>query len=298
MAVGIETVRNSSNAAVWYSEEGMNWIRIPDIGTIFGDEFSQSMANVTAYKDGFVAVGVEKTGAEIRGAVWLSPNGIAWQRVSHTEEAFGGQDLFVSLNEVAVVGETLIAAGSIQLPNENDMDTAVWLSHDAGKTWTRMTDSRSALGDPGATRYQLVSGIAQANNHILLIGTEQNLAGTSPEPYINGVIWQSANGTDWERIYDHKPDYHLQTMSDIIATDLGFVIVGYDTVGEQTQAAAWISTDGQNWTQVPHFESVFGGNGFQKMTSISVGGYGLIAVGTTTEHGDQDAAVWIYVPEK
>jgi hypothetical protein len=298
VAVGFETIDNKNNAAVWFSKDGVNWVRIPEIGTTFGDSNNQIMQHVTAFDNGFVAVGVEKTDTEIRGAVWLSPNGVAWQRVSHTEEAFGGQNLFVSLEEVMSVGTSLIAAGTVQPPNQDDVDASVWVSQDEGESWTRMSSSENALGDQDAIRYQLVSAITRDNDKFLMIGTEQNTSASTSDQYINGIIWKSADGVSWERVYDHKPDYHQQTMMDIIHTELGFVIVGYDQVGDQAQAAAWISPDGVNWTQVPHFESVFGGSGPQRMNAITGGGPGFVAVGTTFENGEQDTAVWIYVPEK
>ncbi len=42
-----------------------------------------------------------------------------------------------------------------------------------------------------------------------------------------------------------------------------------------------------SWSRVPHDEAVFGGAGEQSMSSVTVGGPGLVAVGT-----DGDAAVW------
>ncbi|GAG93996.1 unnamed protein product, partial [marine sediment metagenome] len=59
-------------------------------------------------------------------------------------------------------------------------------------------------------------------------------------------------------------------------------------------AAVWTSTDGVTWMRVPHDEAVFGGDGGQRMLSVTVGGPGLVAVGS--EDGDptgSDAAVWI-----
>lgn len=298
VAVGMESIDNQLNGAVWFSEDGFSWLRIPEVGDMFGDQNNQVMNHVAAFGDGFVAVGIEKTDVEIRGAVWISPNGVAWQRVPHSEEVFGGLTRYVSLEDVQVVGESLLAVGTTQRPDVDDIDAAIWFSHDGGSTWTSISNSEAALGDPGAPRYQLTSAVTQGTGTFLMIGTEVNVSGTAGEQYINGIIWQSADGASWTRIFDHKPDFHQQNMNDIVATDIGFMIVGYESVGEQIQAAAWISPDGATWTQIPFFESVFGGQGIQQMNAIAEAGPGLVAVGSTTENGEQDAAVWVYVPEK
>ena len=298
VAVGMESIDNQTNGAVWFSENGLSWLRIPEVGDTFGNRDNQVMQHVAAFGDGFVAVGVERTDVEIRGAVWVSSNGVAWQRVAHSEEIFGGANSYVALEQVLVVGESLMAIGTTMRPDVDDVDAAVWFSHDGGKTWTPISTAEAALGDPGAPRYQLVSAVSQGSGGFFMVGTEQNVTGTAGEQYINGVIWQSADGATWSRIYDHKPDFHQQTMFDIVNTDIGLIIVGYETVGEQIQAAAWISSDGINWTQIPFFESVFGGAGVQQMNAVADAGPGLVAVGSTTENGEQDAAIWIYVPEK
>ncbi len=298
VAVGMETIDNQSDAAVWFSNDGISWMRIPEIGTVFGDQDNQAMLAVAAIGDGFVAVGWEKTDVEIRGAVWYSTNGVAWQRVEHSEDIFGGLNLYASMEDVRQVGSSLIAIGTLQHPDEDDVDPAVWFSHDEGRTWTRITNSETSLGDQGIVRYQLVSAVVQRNDQFIMVGTEQNVTGTASEQFINGIIWRSVDGLEWERVFDHKPDFHQQTMLDAVSTSLGFFVVGYDLIGEEVQAAAWISTDGLNWMQVPHFESLFGGPGVQRINAVAEAGPGLVAVGISTETGEQDTAIWVYVPEK
>jgi actin-like ATPase involved in cell morphogenesis len=46
------------------------------------------------------------------------------------------------------------------------------------------------------------------------------------------------------------------------------------------------------WARVPADPAVFGGPGQQSMTRVIAGGPGLIAVGSSSNGGDQDAAVW------
>jgi hypothetical protein len=59
----------------------------------------------------------------------------------------------------------------------------------------------------------------------------------------------------------------------------GLVAVGWDTSGGSPDAAVWTSVDGLAWSRVPSDESVFGGEHDQSMSSVAVGGPGLVAVG-------------------
>jgi hypothetical protein len=47
-----------------------------------------------------------------------------------------------------------------------------------------------------------------------------------------------------------------------------------------------------NWSRVPDDEAALGGDGFQMMLGVTVGGPGLVAVGSDFSGGDVDAAVW------
>jgi hypothetical protein len=79
---------------------------------------------------------------------------------------------------------------------------------------------------------------------------------------------------------------------DVTAGGPGLVAVGLGWSGETSNAAVWTSSDGITWSRVPHDEAIFGGEGFQTMQSVTVGGPGLVAVGKDGPAGDQDAAVW------
>jgi len=76
----------------------------------------------------------------------------------------------------------------------------------------------------------------------------------------------------------------------------GFVAVGSDGSDEDGDAAVWTSPDGISWSRVPHDEAGLGGEGAQRMTSVTAGGPGLVAVGSTEYYLDEyvslSAAVW------
>ena len=77
-------------------------------------------------------------------------------------------------------------------------------------------------------------------------------------------------------------------MNSVTAGGPGLVAVGWDGVGDfssvlrdPNSAVVWTSVDGITWSRVPHDEAVFGtADKGQNMTSVTVGGPGLVAVGT------------------
>jgi hypothetical protein len=83
-----------------------------------------------------------------------------------------------------------------------------------------------------------------------------------------------------------------QGMASVTVGGPGLVAVGGAGPGEDREwrAAVWTSPDGITWSRVPHNEALFGR---AIMNSITVGGPGLVAVGTATLDNDDDvAAVW------
>jgi len=92
-------------------------------------------------------------------------------------------------------------------------------------------------------------------------------------------------------------------MKSVTVAGVELIAVGLAGSHSGWDAAVWTSPDGITWSRVPHDESVFGGADSPRMSSVTVGGPGLVAVGWDGS-GDGgfdndfgDAAVWIAVPE-
>lgn len=81
-----------------------------------------------------------------------------------------------------------------------------------------------------------------------------------------------------------------QVMSAVTAGGPGLVAVGWDV--STRSAAVWTSTEGSDWSRVPHDEEAFGGRGDQWMFGVSAGGPGLVAVGAEASGFDRRSAVW------
>lgn len=114
----------------------------------------------------FVAVG-EYLGPEPSPGVWISPDGIAWTRVS---EGLGDG----SIADVAIGEEGLVAVGST-----DSGGAAIWRSPD-GITWS---------SDSTAPESQGLVGVGAGSGQTIVIAGQ-------PGP---ASIWRSDGGTAWER---------------------------------------------------------------------------------------------------
>ena len=65
VAVGVSGLAEL-HPVVWVSPDGLSWIRLPDDESVFGS--GALMRSVTAYDDGFVAVGSDDSGGDADAA--------------------------------------------------------------------------------------------------------------------------------------------------------------------------------------------------------------------------------------
>lgn len=133
----------------------------------------------------------------------------------------------------------------------------------------------------------------------------------------NAAAWTSVDGLTWSRVPHDEAVFGGeggQAMVDVTVGGPGLVAVGGQnvctdrevagredpaTTCEDGNAAVWTSVDGLTWSRVPHDEAVFGGQDSHAMRSVTAGGPGLVAVGSSgplevedRKVGDDDAAVW------
>ena len=265
------------------------WVRVPGIAAIFGGPGDDVMAGVVFGGPGLVAVGSDyvggngSDGGEISdgdAAVWTSTDGVTWTRVPHDEAVFGG-DSFQEMQAVAVLGSTLVAVG---VDNE---DAAVWTSSD-GLNWNRVVAGEAALGGPG---YQAMLRITNGGPGLVAVGLDDPAGDVDWD----AAVWTSPDGVNWTRVPHDEAVFggdRIQVMWGVTAAAEGLVAVGLDRSGGDVDAAAWTSSDGVTWTRVAHDETLFGGDGNQRMLDIVSGDAGLVVVGLDEVDGDSDAAVW------
>ncbi len=149
VAVGADL---DGSAAVWVSDSGTDWTRVPHDASVFGDS---AMSSVTDWGSGLVAVGYRRGGEwydgewlnSVEAAVWTTPDGVTWSRVDMVA-AFDGSEI----SSVANTGSGLVGVGSVAAALGRY--AATWTSTD-GITWALERDSSSSpariLGITAAT---------------------------------------------------------------------------------------------------------------------------------------------------
>ena len=272
---GLVAVGNGENrkvAAVWVSVDGQTWKRIVHDQSDFDGPGGREMESVTAIETGLVAVGVDwhRTSA----AVWWSPDGRDWQRVTRDLPAFSGQRR-QWMESVTAAGPGVVAVGH----DEDRQAAAIWVSVD-GLTWQRITHDQDVFG--GNTELRSVTAGGPG-----LVAAGHDFNRDAP------AFWTSADGLTWQRTTHDEHVFSKRTeLRSVTAGGPGLVAVGHDF--RLDAAALWTSVDGLTWQRVTHDEDVFGSSKDpQDMWSVVVGGPGLVAVGGSWRNR---VTAWYWTP--
>ncbi len=290
---GLVAVGNSASsfetdvdAAVWTSADGVSWSRAPHDESVFGGADRLLMSDVAVGGPGLVAVGSSLSGDDVDAAIWTSSDGVSWSRVPHDALVFGGVGSQV-MSSVTAGGPGLVVVGS---DASGDEDAAVWTSVD-GVSWSRVPHDESVFGGVG---FQSMKSVAAGGPGLVAVGYDGQI------PEHDAAVWTSSDGVSWSRVPHNDAILGgggAQVMFSVAASASGLVAVGDNgPVGDQV-AAVWASLDGVTWIQFPHDEGVFGGLGSQVMSSVAVGGPGLVAVGWQGSSGFIHPAVWLGTAE-
>ena len=148
------------------------------------------ISDVVAGGPGFVAVESE-SGGTFNAAVWTSTDGLAWTRVPHDDETFGGgpDGRHFSMKSVTVGGPGLVAVGI----DEVGFNAVVWTSED-GYTWSRVPDDDQVFGDgPTGHRVQGMGNIIAGGPGLVAFGEEERTMGGPTRV----AVWTSTDGTTW-----------------------------------------------------------------------------------------------------
>lgn len=159
-------------------------------------------------------------------------------------------------------------------------------------SWSRVPHDEVVFGGEGS---QMMVSVTAAGPGLVAVG------GGGLHDWGHAAVWTSTDGTKWSRIPHDEALFGgtgAQTMTSVVAGGPGLVAVGWNREAPwDADAAVWTSSDGITWSRVPHDEGVFGGESYQAMSAVSVGGPGLVAVGEdrSRDVDDGDPAVWTSV---
>jgi hypothetical protein len=165
-------------AAFWTSTDGRTWERVPDAPELRGARVEGLAAQGgTMVAAGTAYDGVTPTG----GATWRSVDGSAWKR-SGDAALVGGQ-----MHAISAGPDGLVAVGN-DVAGHRAM---AWTSRD-GLAWTVAPDASSLDNYGLQIEMRDVARLADRDIAVghLVMGTQ----------YPTGLVWQSTDGTRWERV--------------------------------------------------------------------------------------------------
>ncbi|GMQ85067.1 MAG: hypothetical protein BMS9Abin07_0632 [Acidimicrobiia bacterium] len=288
--------RDGRSAVVWTSTDGISWYRVPHDEAVFGgDEGLDSfeMTDVTVGGPGLVAVGKVRNN-HWGGVVWTSRDGFLWSRVPFDEAVFGGVDIR-GLSSVTAGGPGLVAIGTEQIGVQ--IHPVIWTSPD-GINWSRAPLDTGSLAEDGVQR---IFDVTTGGPGLVAVGSD----GTWNDAESAAAVWTSPDGLTWSRVPHDEGVFGGeggQVMRSVTVGGPGFVAVGVDHAEDldpfeqhtsEAHGAVWTSPDGISWSRVADQEALSeSGNGPRDMWSVTAGGPGLVAVGTSGTEFNAVATTW------
>jgi hypothetical protein len=175
------------NAQVWTSgPDGLSWSEVPYDAAVFGGAENQEIVDIAQAGPGLVAVGhdggfMSEDSPPVKGAVWVSSDGISWQRTGRDEASFTDTTIYESAASetgLVAVGKAII---TIDPESRDSYFTAcVWTSED-GSSWKRIDLPRASEGiDFDSCLY----GIASSEGTMVAVGYDNLENGL-----LSGAIW-------------------------------------------------------------------------------------------------------------
>ena len=231
-------------AAIWQSQDGLDWTRLPHDDAVFGNsDVFYEITDITAGGPGYVAVGHVLTregydltpfaeGVLVGGltsdyqdaAVWVSEDGVSWARVD--SPSFGGPGAQL-MTGVAAGEAGIVAVGS------SEDGSGTWVSDD-GNTWQRVEP------DPLADGWVL--DVVEDRGGFVAVGSID----------LRPTIWTSADGFAWaSRPLTEVGDLALGFVKSATRLVDGLLGIGFSApdpgLNERT-GSIWISgDDGATW---------------------------------------------------
>ncbi len=263
------------DAAVWVSDDGESWSRVPHDEAVFGGEGAWVMKKVVFAGEQFLAVGEELAEGDL--AIWFSADGLTWTRVTDENGALGGGTRF----GFEVIDVTFGDAGYVVIGKEYSTEQRqVALVSPDGLTWERV-------------RIELVDTLEVLR--AVSFGSVGYVAvGNSPQYPLTAFVIVSSDGLQWSHPGDTElwvdpPDGVLAyTPMDVVFEDGRYVSVGWMQTTTGPHAGVWVSSDALQWTLAYHDP--------RDRTSIDVithGAFGYVALGSQGIDNDSpDINVW------
>ena len=252
LAVAVDGERSS----LWRSHDGIVWELVPDEAGVFVGAEVNALVET---ESGIAAVGgriVEEvnpddfTTEQTRPAVWLSVDGVDWERIPDDRIAFPvdrtSPDVTPvpgSMSDVVVWEEHLVAVG---WSTSREHFGAAWVSDLDGQSWKAAP--KGLIGSEKA--FTEVNAVSVVEGRLVAVGT------TLSRP----IVWSSPDAMTWSIA---KSESALgsrlhERPAQVAAGGVGVVAIGvhrrlvgpYLDPQEETQSIIWLSSDSEEWLRL------------------------------------------------
>lgn len=227
------------------------------------------------------ALGTERD--EVR--MLTSSDGLAWS------EAGAGTVDGATLYDFGVdPGGRVVAVGGLSPPRTSGGRHA-FATYVLERGGWRRDEVISLPGDEpeeGGSRY--LDGVATRGDRMVVAGNA--FVGSGPAGNVDGAVFTKVGDADLAVVEDIPgiDGPGDEVVSAVCAGPAGFVVTGSVRRGDDADAAAWFSPDGQRWQQV--VAPSFAGPGDQSIDDCVATSTGFVAAGAASTGDVADAAVW------
>jgi hypothetical protein len=241
------------------SADGATWRRT----AAFGTAATQDVSGVTMAQGGAAVIaGITINDPDSRQPLLTVLGAQGSPKAVNVTAIPGADDPELAVNDLAAGNGKQVAVGSA------NGYPAAWLTDDGGTAWTRASGQTQAVLDrPGVQ--QLTSVTFGADGWLAVGGV---IAVAAQHPVVlgsgNGSVWTAADG---EAVF-RPPGLVTEQAA---ANQTGYVIVGYQSTGNSTEAAAWWSPGLTGWQRATAPQT----NKTQKMLAVTAAPDGFVAVG-------------------
>jgi hypothetical protein len=265
---------------VWTSTDGTAWDRSPANPEVFGE--LGALLDVVNTEHGLIAAGgvyatVDETEL-IQPTVWLSPDGLEWERVWQGEAYdFSAATTITGFQALATDTDGRVIGVGTAVNDDGEFVGAIWTSTD-GRTWERI-DPNSETFVSNTDSDVSIFDVAAGSGGFVAVGSD---GGTEV------AIWHSPDGLKWTRAdtADQPFDY-LGTLSAVDALGTGWIAAGPHGYADMNGGTVtlWTSPDGLTWDRVHSIDPGFA-------VSVVATDSGIAVAGTIFGTDEVHAAVW------
>lgn len=216
--------------SVWTSPNGQDWLLKAALPQLAGDKIT----TVTSTASGFLAAGQNIPAGDLAKAspvVWVSGNGVTWQRLGATQLGLAaGTGGVLGITNVAANGGVIVMSGTVAGATTG---SGTWRSTNGGTSWTAVTIP--ADGGASAT----IAGLAPLKSGFVAVRPAQD------NGFARAAVYVSPDGAAWHRsavlaTADNMP----LTVGQVSGDATGAVV----TAQADGFVIAFLSADGVTWT--------------------------------------------------